>query len=179
MTVALKRLSTDYSPVEDRVRFVGEIDDAESVVLWLTQRLLRMMTPVLLKWVENPAGEKAVAKKPAEAARTAVVQSFVQEAARASALVPSPPVQASPQSTSWMVHTVDFKGDVERMRLRFIGAKELMETQDCAIVFEVAAMRQFLAILQEISRRAGWPQDQWPDWMEPPPPPPRETAALH
>ena len=51
---SLKRITTEFIPVEDRIRLSGEREDNGSpLVLWLTQRLIRRMLPVLLDWLQK------------------------------------------------------------------------------------------------------------------------------
>ena len=53
MTTTLRRITTEYIEIEDRLRISGEIADAEAVVIWLTQRLLLRLLPLLLQWLDQ------------------------------------------------------------------------------------------------------------------------------
>lgn len=55
----LKRLSTGHQEVEDRIRLVGETGNGAVVVLWLTQRLLLRLVPILLEGLETSVTDAA------------------------------------------------------------------------------------------------------------------------
>lgn len=55
--VSLHRITTEYVEAEDRVRIVGEVEAAETVVLWLTRRLLDRLIPHLTLWLERRQGD--------------------------------------------------------------------------------------------------------------------------
>ena len=76
----LKRLTTEYVDVEDRIRLTGELEDSETVVLWLTQRLLTKLLPHLLDLLQKQTA--AAVGSTAESVQTEMVQTFSQQAAR-------------------------------------------------------------------------------------------------
>ena len=47
----LHRLTTDYVEEEDRIRVSGASANGDTVVLWLTQRLLNRLVPHLTAWL--------------------------------------------------------------------------------------------------------------------------------
>ena len=49
----LQRLTTEYVDAEDRMRLTGEIRPGETLVLWLSQRLLMRLLPHLFLWLEK------------------------------------------------------------------------------------------------------------------------------
>ncbi|MBC7859879.1 MAG: hypothetical protein H7Z39_14125, partial [Burkholderiaceae bacterium] len=76
---ALQRITTEYVGVEDRIRLSGRDDaddagDGRTVVIWITQRLLQRLLPVLVEWLERQDGATL---------RADIARSFAQQAARA------------------------------------------------------------------------------------------------
>ena len=51
--INLERITTEYVEVEDRIRLTGESEDNQTIVLWLTQRLLTQIISHLLGLIEK------------------------------------------------------------------------------------------------------------------------------
>lgn len=177
----LKRLTTEYLATEDRIRLSGEADTQEPVVIWLTQRLLLRIVPALLDWLQ-----KEMEKSPVVAASTrnaaspaaAGVKDFLQQAAQQSArsaVTPQAPVRAKTDSPVLLATAINIGRLPQGLRLTFQG-----EGHEQSYHFALAAqpLRQWLAILQDITVRASWPQGLWPEWMQKPTVP-QEPRALH
>ena len=159
----LQRLTTQYDAAEDRIRLSGSTPGNETLTLWLTQRLLNHLVAHLCASLEKSSAkpmEKAQA--PEQALRTHVEQSFAQQKALAalSRQLPVEPIQASP---SWRVDTVAVKSTRNGVRLTFSGLKEGERAQ---FDMPTPVLRQWLSIVFNHYRRAGWPMLVWPAWME-------------
>ncbi len=146
----LQRVTTEYVPVEDRIRISGETADGATIVLWLTQRLLNLLVPRLTGGLER-----------ADSNSDALLQEFAQQAAEAS-LPPQPAVEATAPAASWRVDSVDILSGREGAALTFRsedgGAARLsMATEH---------LRQWLGILRRQYGAAGWTDRIWPDWMD-------------
>jgi hypothetical protein len=146
----LQRVTTEYVPVEDRIRISGETADGATIVLWLTQRLLNLLVPRLTGGLER-----------LDSASDALLQEFAQQAAEAS-LPPQPAVEATAPAASWRVDSVDILSGAEGAALTFRsedgGAARLsMATEH---------LRQWLGILRRQYGAAGWTDRIWPDWMD-------------
>lgn len=152
----LKRLTTEYVDFEDRIRLTGEASAGERVVLWLPQRLLQRMLPVLLGWLEPQAGQ---------APHTEVLQGFAQQAARAE-LPLQAPVTAEAGSAGWLVHSVDITQTPQAVRLTFCDAAGRAAT----VTLATKPLRQWLNIVHDAYSKAEWPRGVWPEWV-------REGAA--
>ncbi len=150
--LTLQKITTEYVELEDRIRLAGEMGNQEAVVVWLTQRLLQRLVPVLLQYLGGQA--------PAEQSFD-VLQSFAQQAALAE-LQQQPPVQTATDGVTCLALKVEIRKTSEMMRLEFIGE------QGQPILLELGAttLRQWLAILHDAYIRAEWPLDVWPEWME-------------
>jgi hypothetical protein len=146
----LQRVTTEYVPVEDRIRISGETGDGATIVLWLTQRLLNLLVPQLTGGLERP-----------DATSDALLQGFAQQAAEAS-LAPQPAVEAMSPAASWRVDTVDILSGPEGAALTFRA------DEGCAARLSLASepLRQWLGILRRQYATAGWGDRVWPDWME-------------
>lgn len=152
----LQRITTEYIEAQDRLRLAGELADGAPQVLWLTQRLLQRLLPVLLQQLQG-AGAGAETDTP----YADLLHSFVQQSARAE-LVPQPPVQASDSSPAWLVVSVDIVQSAEGVRLTFKGAQD----QQVSLALVTLALRQWLGIVHDAYAKAEWPLQGWPQWLQ-------------
>lgn len=155
----LQRITTEYDPSEDRVRLTGSSEEEEARVLWLTQRLLNRLVPHLCQRLEKeapqrPGGERSL--------RAQLEQSFAQQRARA-ALSGQAPVQAPANVSAWRVDAVDLKFEAGGVRLTFKGA---LQADLAVLQLPLFGLRQWLGILHGQYRRAAWPLQVWPVWVE-------------
>lgn len=154
----LTRLTTDYVPDEDRIRLAGETGPQRTVVMWLTRRLLDRLLPHLLEWlVARGAGQAQAADR----GYGELLQGMAQQNARA-ALPAQPPVDSGGASLDWLVRSVDVSNDASVMRLGFPVPDG---PEPITLDFEQQPLRQWLNIVHDRYRQAGWPMDVWPSWM--------------
>jgi len=150
---SLKRLTTEYQPLEDRVRLSGQGAAGAVTVVWVTQRLLNRLTPELVRWLE--AQEKPMP-------RADLVQSFKQQTARA-AVPQQPAVPAEQASASWLATAVDVQRRAGSLRLVFRDAEA---QEQVALELSPLALRQWLNMLLIAYGRGEWPLAVWPQWMQ-------------
>lgn len=148
----LQRITTEYVDVEDRIRVAGEVSGGAPVLLWLTQRLLQRLLPVLLQGLEGQGADTLNAE---------VLHGFAQQAARAE-LLPEPPVQAGQTSMAWLVLSVDITQSPDAVRLSFKGAHD----HQVSLTMASKPLRQWLGILCDAYRKAGWSLQVWPPWLQ-------------
>jgi len=147
----LQRLTTEYIDAEDRLRLTGEIRPGETLVLWLSQRLLVRLLPHLFLWLEKQSSTAL----PAE-----IEQSLEQRAASANMAVEAP-VQRTGHSKAWLVEAVDMTAGDHALRLSF-----RREGEDAlSLTLSALHMRQWLTILRALWSVAEWPVGIWPEWM--------------
>lgn len=152
MTQSLRRITTEYIDLEDRIRLSGEIENSAPVVIWLTQRLLQRLLPAPLQWLESQAGDSPFAE---------LMRGFAQQAARAE-LVPQAPVRVVAGGAAWLALAVDITQSQEAVSLTFRGA----DGQNASLTLATKPLRQWLGIVHEAYLRAGWSLDQWPAWLQ-------------
>jgi len=159
-TMDLHRITTEYIDSEDRIRLTGQLASGDTVVLWLTQRLLNRLVPHLTAWLDQQVAP-ASSIPSVQAAHQDFLQGFAQQAARAQ-LTPEPPVRASSIVASWRVDAVDVNQGEDAVVLTFRGEA------DARAVLKLAAqpLRQWLGIVYEQFLRGEWPIAAWPTWME-------------
>lgn len=165
MTSSLQRITTEYIDLEDRVRLSGETDNATTVVVWLTQRMLERLLPALLQWLERQS---------ADIPRAEMLQGFAQQAAEAG-LTPQPPVRAGADSMAWLVLSVDVTQTEQAVSLIFRG----VEGQDISLALAANPLRQWLAIVHDAYFKAGWSLAVWPEWVRARPLPTLQQVVLH
>ncbi len=163
----LQRATTEYIDSEDRLRLSGTVDGQQTVVLWLTHRLLQRLLPPLLTWLDK--------RQPDAVPRADVLHSFAQQQAQ-SKLPRQAPVQAKAESQTWLVTSIDITSSDQAVRLIFKGRQQ----EAAQLTLTPIQLRQWLGILHAGYRAAQWPLDAWPVWMaegtaiRPPP-----AALLH
>lgn len=165
----LERITTAYIDSEDRIRLCGETAPNQAVVLWLTQRLLNRLVPHLLTWLEQQTG---VSGGIGADVRADVMHSFAQQAAMSS-LRRQAPVQAHAARQTWLVHAVDVTVNAHTVRLTFRGSASAHKgaNLEAAVSMQSIPLRQWLSILHEQCRRAGWASPEaagavWPAWLQ-------------
>lgn len=161
----LQRITTEYSESEDRMRLAGEDGQGQTVVLWLTQRLLSRLVAHLCRWLEQQGGNAPLVE---------VRQEFAQQTARAE-LVPQPPVRAQPDVQGVLIYSVDLKTANADMGLQFrnSGGHGVASLQ-----LQHRALRQWLNIVFDQYRKAQWPTDVWPAWVAQAKPPETPSRAV-
>ena len=153
MSEVLTRITTEFSQAEDRIRIAGLTEGEQPVVIWLTRRMLGVLLPVLLQHLEGQFSE-------APDEHRDVLQEFAQQAAR-EALGGVAPVAASQQDGSLLATTVDVTTLQDGIALTFRNAEE----GGYRLPLSGEALRQWVHILFETDRKAGWHLPQWPGWM--------------
>lgn len=160
-----ERVTTEYIDTEDRLRLAATLPGNEVVVAWLTQRLLQRMVPVLVQWLHAQAAPDGAGPK-VDAMRAEVMQGFAQQAARAQ-MTAQPPVLAAAGQAPWLVCSVDVAQHPQALWLTFKGTRSCDEGVVVlgTLTLEPQPLRQWLNILYDNYRRAGWPLQAWPDWV--------------
>lgn len=170
----LNRVTTQYDMAQDRIRMTGEVKEGQTVVVWLTQRLVNRLVAHVSTKLEKPEPRQPQLL----AVQAQVQQSFAQQRARSEMKSPLPPVKADELSPQWLVHKVDIKSGPDGMRLVFQG--EAMSEQ-VALGMGFTPLRQWLGILHDQYRLAGWSTGMWPTWVTESalPPKPANKTVLH
>lgn len=161
MTV-LRRLTTEYVEIEDRIRIAGQTPKDTQVVMWLTNRLATRAVPQLLRWLENQAAP-SVATSHTSASSQAVkreLQSFAQATAVAG-LKQQKPVTARADDPAWVAKAIDIKATPSHLSITFRGGLD----QSAGVRFDAVALRQWLSILHRVWAKAQWPPLVWPEWI--------------
>lgn len=147
----LQRVTTQYVITEDRLRLSGATAGGQTVMLWLTQRLLNLLVPQLTGWLERQDASDLIDSE--------LVQGFAQEAAEA-ALAPEPPVEAA--ADAWLVDSVDIHTGTDGVILAFKSGDEAI----ASLALLTQPLRQWLGIVRGQYVLGGWPTGAWPSWMD-------------
>jgi len=148
----LQRVTTEYVVTEDRIRLSGATADDQTVVLWLTQRLLNLLAPQLTGWLERQGASEVMDSE--------LAQGFAQEAAEAS-LAAEPAVQAASPAGAWLIESVDIHIGTDGVVLTFKSEEGVVAN----LTLMTQALRQWLGIVRGQYGVGGWPKDVWPTWM--------------
>jgi len=163
MVPLVERITTRYSPTEDRMRIAGELPGGQTVVLWMSQRLLQRLLPRLFQWLqEYGVTEDLLAQAAAPTVYADAIQRFAQQAA-GQKLTPQPPVHTHAQTHQILVESVSLGASAPGIRLVFGGTGN---AQPVGMVLGVQALRQWLIIVGRLWREAQWPPGIWPVWLQ-------------
>jgi hypothetical protein len=172
----LQRFTTQFKGIEDRILFIGEDADGETVSLWLTQRLLLKTIPVLLDWLQKndpvdlkAADNRARASEMAQVFASEPVQPNRQAggSGKNTALSEKPAQPGKPQqpvepgAEARLVHAIHLALNPKQVQLRFQQHDEELAT----LSLEGAPLRQWLVVLHVLWKKSDWPADIWPDWL--------------
>ena len=181
----LLRVTTNFDTDQDRIKLTGSTTGAEVHELWLTHRLLNRLLPGLWSWLQaqptvGVAVDAVAASATADPQRQQALQEFAQQQASAS-LPKQPPVVSTPQTLPWLVRSMQLQSSAQLMQLNFFSANEVEKAQEpgehsAALSMNATQLRQWLGILLGEYRRAEWPIEHWPQWMQSPSTP---TAVAH
>lgn len=173
----LQRITTEFVEVEDRIRLAGRDQEGRIVTLWLTQRLLKRLLPLLCQWLEKQDTGGGGVSDPA---KSEAMQDFAQQEAGVSQ-EPSPPVPADPASAAMdaLVHEVDISRGDQRVRLLFKSPRGDAPEQAPELIMDARQLHQWLGIVYRHYRVAGWPRSPWPRWMRDSEQQSADPALLH
>lgn len=156
--IRFERFTTEYDPVEDRVRISGAGGGGGQATAWLNLRMLRLLIPPLAGWIERRGDAASPAASPA-------VRQFHQAAAVAAMTAAQAEVPAVPASGPGLLAvSVDYTDLGAAMRLVF---KDRDGSPFASVDFPEPALRQWLGIVVNAHIAAGWPMDAVPDWLVP------------
>lgn len=159
----IRRFTTDYVPVEDRMRLSLERDDGAVRILWLTRPLLNKLVVQLVRRIDAAAPSGVSTDRPL---KSGAQQRFTQQAAEAS-LKPQEPVRvgttARQAGVATLVTSIGLRDGQGGLCVEFKGGKHVLE----AVPFTGDALRQWLGVLHKCYCQAGWGGDFWPGWITP------------
>lgn len=152
LTEPLGRVTTEYIDREDRLRLSAESSTRLTMVIWLTQRLMQRLVPILLKWLEQRQGLTN--------ARADIMHGWAQQAARAG-LSEQHPVKADEARSVWLAQSVDIAQSPDKVVLTFKGP----DHERAQWILEADPLRQWLNIVYDAHVVAGWALSVWPEWV--------------
>ena len=159
MISSLKRITTEYTELEDRIRLAGLTDDNQTIALWLTMRLLKRLINHCLNLLDKNTPElKSVPIQNEGSGKN--MQHFLQQSAEQQ-IVEETVVKLTDQSPNYLAVEIDVKNDGAGVTLIFKGEFR----PDYAIHLNNQQLRQWLGMLHMIWQEAEWPTLVWPDWI--------------
>lgn len=158
---ALQRVTTRFYAAEDRICISGELPQGQ-IVLWLTQRMLRRVLPVLVDWLpkHDPIEDLVL---PSSDLYVDLLQGFAQQAARRQLeqMPAVPPVSGDVTTPEHLVCSVQVERSAQCLRMVFSSEQAPV----AQMVLVPQSLRQWLNILFDAWHQAAWPADLWPAWM--------------
>jgi hypothetical protein len=151
--IVLTKVSLTYSPIEDRIRMSGQVSESGAIVFWLTLRICQKLVGTVGDFVEKAATIPSGSDKE-------LVLSFQQSAAMVRT-APSEPVVPTEDAKVTLVEKIDVAFRKEQVLLSFF----IPDGGVAQFSLSVQHARQWLGILRNQYRLAGWPMDAWPGWI--------------
>ena len=158
--ISLQRITSEYIKSEDRIRLTAISEAEETIILWITQRLLIRLIAHFLGWLEKEAPEVARSSAIGNETKSAL-QGMAQQSAAAK-LPEQSAVTANSDSAALLVKEIDIKMSEEVVLLVF----KCDEAWKAELSFTVQQLRQWLGMIHRLWRLAEWPVSIWPDWMD-------------
>ncbi len=158
--ITLQRITSEYIKSEDRIRLTAISEAEETIILWITQRLLIRLIAHFLGWLEKEAPEVARSSAIGNETKSAL-QGMAQQSAAAK-LPEQSAVTANSDSAALLVKEIDIKMSEEVVLLVF----KCDEAWKAELSFTVQQLRQWLGMIHRLWRLAEWPVSIWPDWMD-------------
>lgn len=155
--IQLGRFCTEYDPVEDRLRLIGEpVDKARnSVSVWLTMRLMALLIPQLANAVHGP---KFSASKQASE-----LHSFAQSAATTAMQASSAPIAPAPTGIHFLPETLNIATRNNTLVVNFVDQHQNV----IQLPLPSLMIRQWLNVLLANFKKANWPINCFPEWIDP------------
>ena len=156
----LQRITSEFIETEDRIKFTAKCANEQTLVLWVTQRLISRLITHCLDWLEKETSELDRAVALDQESRSDL-QGIVQQSARQT-LNQQTAVVPEHDSQSFLVQEIDININNEGVLLLFKGS----ESKQAELAFNIQQLRQWLAIIRTLWAKAEWPMSLWPDWMD-------------
>ena len=156
---SLRRITTEYSEQEDRIKLAGLTNNSQTVNLWFTMRLMSRLIIHCLSLLERNTPELEKTPTTSQQSRK-TIQNFVQKSAEQQ-ITEEKAVKVSADAPTHLVIEIDVKQTENGVSLIFKG--ESQSVYD--IFFNREQLRQWLGMLHAIWGKTGWQTQIWPDWM--------------
>lgn len=154
----IRRFTTQYEPVEDRVRLSIELKD-EVQVLWLTRRLLSLLIPSLLERMDTMPSVQLAPKPQVQVAQRFSQQAAVSNLKRQKNVVATP--ETPQKRVATLVTSIQVRSGKKGMVLDFKGGEHILRS----LPFSEVGLRQWLSVLHQNYSCANWAEAFWPSWI--------------
>ncbi|HSG61569.1 MAG TPA: hypothetical protein VLA24_09045 [Pseudomonadales bacterium] len=158
--ITLHKITVSYSAEEDRLRLTAAAGEDQTVIYWITRRMLGVVLTPLFKWLEERAGQ-GLGNLGEAAQRSREARLAMAHAKAQAQMHEESPVTAQPDSIEHLLTSVDVRTEPNRFLLLFPMHAE----QKGLIPFEQDSLLQWLNILHRIAQQAQWDLPQWPSWF--------------
>ena len=149
--IAISRVTTQYSDIEDRITLTGEGADGHVYCSWLTQRLANRLL-VNLFAILTPAEQDGL---------SSIVNEFSQEKAEAD-LTPQAPVKPNEgASERCLIQEININVADASVQL----CLRHVDGEGVALTLTFRELRQWLSIVRRTFVNANWPTEYWPNWL--------------
>tara|TARA_B100001250_G_scaffold305501_1_gene267436 strand:- start:402 stop:923 length:522 start_codon:yes stop_codon:yes gene_type:complete len=155
----LTRVTSEFIEAEDRYKITGVCEDGETLIFWLTQRLLIRLINHCFVFLDSKSDEIAQNSNINDQPKSNL-QGFAQQPAEKELPVEDP-VIAKHNSRSYLIEEIDLQFGDNGLLLVF---KEGM-TKQAGLALNIQQLRQWLAIIHNVWQIAEWPMSIWPDWI--------------
>lgn len=180
--LTLQKITASYVMEQDRIRLTAAAGDQQTVVYWLTRRMLGILIKPMFDWVSqrtesafNANDPNTAAQQRSQAAKLAMANNSAQAKVQR-----EDPVIADDGCIEHLLKSVDVKTEDRR----FLIMLPIDDERRGVIPFEQENLLQWLGIIYRVQREAEWNIPYWPLWFSEnqnitPLVPSSKNAALH
>jgi hypothetical protein len=155
MTRAIVKLTQGFEAAEDRVFLDVLLEGGVCHRFWLTQRLGGSLVPHLCQWLDDHLARTASGHHDLR------LHHFEQRVAQ-SALRPDAAV--APAEAQSRIDSIDLDRDEAHVRITLKAAADAA-LDPATMTLDATQLRQWLGILRDLYRAAGWHTGMWPTWI--------------
>lgn len=148
-SIRILRFTTVYDAIEDRISITAVSAEDQSIRFWLTHKFIDQLLPHFTTWLEKSVNQ----------ANSEAILEFQQAEAGQSLKVEAPVVNTSERSV--LVHNVDINSTSAWIRMIV-----KLEEENFFIQFSSHGLQQWLAIMLNAYKQAGWSTETWPGWVK-------------
>lgn len=147
----LDRITTLYSPEQDRISLSANLREGGTARIWLTQRIVDRLISALVKIVKPHHPDPVYAEIIAGVAQQQAVSRHELQA----------PVKITETEHEWLVSKIDLQMPRSGVVVIFYNAAG----QNARVAMNVELLRQWLTILRRVYVTAEWDGAEWPEWL--------------
>jgi len=160
--VTLQKITVNYVAEEDRLRLTAAAKEDQTVIYWLTRRMLGVLLTPMFDWLSQRIDKSfgGISEGSWQLRNQETKLAMANNAAQAK-MQREEPVIAAAESIEQLLKSVDVRAEEQR----FLIMLPIDGQHRGVIPFEQDTLLQWLAIIYRVQYEADWKLSQWPSWF--------------